>query len=106
MNSNSKFHENENEKSSPQMFEGCSITILQAKINHQIKGYQLRLFCAKEEFSSLSGIQPIELDDYSYMPDIRERKKVLMSEIEFCKNQILAYQNGDNKAKIIPDRLL
>ena len=106
MNSNSKYQENEQIKASESENLSGASAILQAKINNQIKGYQMRKLSAQDELSNFARVLPVDLDDYSYMADIRKRVVVLRDEIDFCKKQIIAYQTNDNKAKIIPDRLL
>ncbi len=106
MNSKSKQEQMQEDQASYDLKIREASAIMAAKIQHQIKSYQLRKLSAQCEYADLFRVTPVDLDDYSYMPDIRARRVLLQQEISFCTEQIRAYQENDNKAKIIPDRLL
>lgn len=80
--------------------------VLAAKINSQIKSYQLRKLSAQDEYADITKVKlhsPYNLDMLSVW---NRRLDQLDDEIAFCEFQIDAYQNDNNKVKIIPDRLL
>lgn len=95
MDSNRKYQEQEQEKED-----------LRGKIQREIHRYRVRKLLAEEEFADVSRYRD-KCDMYSdERYKCNERLKQIRDEIDFCKRQITAYVNGDDKAKIIPDKCL
>lgn len=106
MNSNSKFHESVQSTETLLNSAGLTVSVMQAKINHMIKGYLYRKLSAQDELADISRVQQNDPFNADMSGVWNSRKKQLLDEIEFCNKQIKAYQENDDKAKIIPDRLL
>ncbi len=106
MNSLDKFRENEENNPSQMAGVLSDKAILQSKINYQISNYRMRVLSAQEEIADLTRCISFNSHEYLMLSEWRSRISVLLEEIKFCKNQIYAYENNNNKAKIIPDRLL
>lgn len=80
--------------------------LLQQKIRYQVKNYLYRKLSAQEEIADLN--RTLVRCDLSYEEKFTVRQRILSlkEEIAFCVGQITAYENNDNKAKIVPDRCL
>lgn len=79
---------------------------LAAKIAKAIYQYKIRKLSAGEEFADVyryRGTLPL-YSDLRYA--VNKKLNDLQEEINLCNAQIKAYQENDNKAKLIPDRLL
>ena len=106
MNSNNKYQENQQNKASESEKLSGASQVLAQKIKHVIRGYQYRKLAAQDEIADLSRVNSYMTEEGLDRSGVRSRIATLKEEINFCHNQILAYLNNDNKAKIIPDRLL
>lgn len=79
---------------------------LAAKIEKEIYKYTIRRLSANEEFKDVyryRSLLPLH-SDLRY--EVSRKLLEIQEEINLCNNQIKAYQEGNNKAKLIPDRLL
>jgi hypothetical protein len=106
MNSYKKYQENNPNDDSHSGLVLDPFVVLKAKIAYQIASYRYRKLSAQNEHSELHRYGNMWDLDAQESEMIRDRKKALEEEIDFCSSQIRAYVNDDNKAKIIPDRCL
>jgi hypothetical protein len=106
MNSNSKHQDNQQDKASEiDKISGAS-AIMAAKIAYQIRSYSFRLCSANFRLKELNDYSVVMREEGFDRLMLRQEIKNLKEEIRFCEIQVRAYQENDNKAKIIPDRLL
>lgn len=106
MDTSRKFEEIK--ENNPALASGVSSpeAVFRAKINYQIQNFLYRKLSAEGEVADLARCISFNPTDYEMLSQWRKRISVLMEEIKFCKEQIWAYENNDNKRKIIPDRCL
>lgn len=95
MNSNSKFHEMEEDKDN-----------LACKIARQIYNYKVRKACASDEYADVYRYRDTLPPHSDLRFAVNQKLRDIQEEINLCNSQIKAYQENDNKAKLIPDRLL
>jgi hypothetical protein len=95
MDSNRKYHENQE-----------ASTELASAVNREIYRYKLRKLLAQDEYADVVRYRD-KLELYSDLRLASNIKlKEIQAEIDLCNEQIRAYQENNNKAKLIPDRLL
>lgn len=75
-------------------------------IKREINNLKLRRALAQEKKNDLQSKVIGNFSDWEYRFSARKEISELVLEIDFLTSQIIAYENDDNKAKIIPDRLL
>jgi len=95
MNSNQKHQENQETSNT-----------LVSKINEEIRKYKVRKLLAQDEYADVCRFRDKQALYSELRSGAAKKLKDILEEIELCNGQIRAYQENDNKAKLIPDRLL
>ncbi len=95
MDTNRKFQELQEEKES-----------LAAKIARKIYHYKVRKLAAGEEYADVYRYRGTLPPHSDLRFAVNRKLQEIQDEINLCNSQIKAYQENDNKAKLIPDRLL
>lgn len=80
--------------------------VLAEKIKYQITSYKMRRLCAVNDIADISRILNQNRNDLDMVPVWQSRINHLLDERDFCTQQIDAYETGNDKMKIVPDRIL
>jgi len=86
--------------------EASEFTPLALAIQREINRLKLQRVLAQEKKSELQLSVMANISDRDYRFGAKKEISELVLEIEFLTQQIKAYEDNDNKAKLIPDRLL
>lgn len=76
------------------------------KIEREIRRYQLRYLVAQEECKAVEQNIKENPKLWDMIQLWKRKRSALKEEMNLCTEQVRAYKTGDNKAKLIPDRLL
>lgn len=95
MNSHQKHQENVQEQES-----------LAQKIQRQIYFYTVRKLAAESHYADVCRYRDQQEKHDFFFYEASKRIIEIQDEIDLCRRQIKAYKENDNKAKLIPDRLL